>query len=184
MTSRTRVRPDVAPLTPNPGCVFCAIVAGEAPASVVAADARTLTFLDLRQYHPGHVLVIPRRHVPDLRVADDATAGAVMLAVARAARAVDQAFPADGLSIWHSAGVGAAQEVPHLHFHVHPRRLGDELLRVYPRAPACPDRASLEALAARLRATLAGGALPATGRTLEQPRRGAWSSAHSRAAWP
>jgi len=149
-----------APLIP--GCAFCAIVAGAAPASVVAADAETLTFLDLRQYHPGHVLVISRRHVADLRAADDATAAAVMVAVARAARAVDQAFHGDGLSIWHSAGAGAGQEVPHLHVHVHPRRLGDELLRVYPQAPARPDRAGLEAYAVRLRLALAGADVPAT----------------------
>ena len=139
---------------PDDRCVFCAIVAGEAPASIVAADALTLAFLDLRQYHAGHVLVIPRQHVPDVRTMDDATGAAVMHTVARVARAVDRTFPGDGLSVWHSAGPGANQEVPHLHFHVHPRRLGDGVLEVYPAAPAHPDRATLDAWAERLRAAL------------------------------
>ena len=147
---------------PDHRCVFCAVAAGEAPASVVAADALTLAFLDLRQYHPGHVLVIPRAHVPDVRAADDATAEALMRAVARVARAVDRAFPGDGLSVWHSAGPGANQEVPHLHFHVHPRRLGDGVLQVYPAPPACPDRATLDAWATRLRAALGQAGVPAT----------------------
>jgi diadenosine tetraphosphate (Ap4A) HIT family hydrolase len=50
------------------------------------------------------------------------------------------------------------QEVPHLHFHVHPRMLGDRLLQVYPSAPALPDRAALDEYAATLRSFL----IPAT----------------------
>jgi histidine triad (HIT) family protein len=113
-------------------------------------------------FHPGHVLVIPRRHVPDVRAVDDALAAALMAAVARAERAVDRAFPGDGLSVWHSAGPGAHQEVPHLHVHVHPRRLGDGMLRGYPAAPALPGRATLDAWAARLREALDGTAPPTT----------------------
>jgi histidine triad (HIT) family protein len=120
------------------------------PATVVAADELTVAMLDLRQFHPGHVLVIPRRHIADLRAADDATAMAIMRMVARLARAIDRCFPADGLSVWHSAGAGANQEVPHLHFHVHPRHLGDELLRIYPHPPSLPDRGTLNAWGAQL----------------------------------
>ena len=46
--------------TPASECVFCAIVAGRAPATVVHRDARTIAFLDTRQANPGHVLVVPR----------------------------------------------------------------------------------------------------------------------------
>ena len=143
-------------------CVFCAIVAGREPASVVFADSATLAFLDVRQYHPGHVLVIPRRHVPDIRGADDALAGAVIRVVTLVARAVAATFPSDGLSVWHSAGVGANQEVPHLHFHVHPRRVGDDVLRVYPAPPSRPSRAVLDAWADQLKAALRESGPPAT----------------------
>ena len=135
-------------------CPFCAIAAGTLPASVVAEDDATVAFLDLRQFHPGHVLVIPRRHVPDIRTLDPVTGAALTAAVIRVSRAVDAAFPSDGLSLWHSAGEGANQEVPHLHVHVHPRRFGDNVLRVYPSPPDSPDRATLDAWAARIRAEL------------------------------
>ena len=135
-------------------CAFCAIVAGEIPASIVASDATTLSFLDLRQFHPGHVLVVPRRHVADVREVDELTAAALMTAVVRAARAVDRAFPGGGLSVWNSAGAEANQEVPHLHFHVHPRRFGDDVLRVYPASPPLPDRTTLDAWAERIRHAL------------------------------
>ncbi|MBB5014875.1 HIT family protein [Rehaibacterium terrae] len=140
----------------NDGCIFCAIAAGQAPASLVHEDALTLAFLDLRQAHPGHVLAIPRRHCRDLRELDDATGAALMKTLSRVTRAVAAVFPHEGISIWHSIGQAARQEVPHLHFHVHPRRLGDGLLRVYPSAPARPPRATLDRYAAALREQLAG----------------------------
>lgn len=152
----------VASDPPAASCPFCAIAAGAAPASVVVADALTVAFLDLRQYHPGHVLVIPRRHLADVRALDDGTGAALMRTVARAARAVDRAFPAAGLSVWHSAGAAAGQEVPHLHFHVHPRGDDDGVLRVYPAPPPHPDRATLDGWAARIRDALDASDAPAT----------------------
>ena len=132
-------------------CVFCAIVAGRLTASIVAEDALTIAFVDLRQFHAGHVLIIPRAHVTDIRDANDTIVSAVARMAARVARAVDRVFPSDGMNIWHSAGRGANQEVPHLHFHVHPRLVGDDVLRVYPRPPSLPDRATLDSWAAQLR---------------------------------
>lgn len=137
-------------------CVFCAIAAGTAPASIVHDDGATLAFVDLRQVHPGHVLVIPRVHLPDVRDLDAATGAALMATVARITRAVAAAFPHEGLHVWHSIGEAAFQEVPHLHFHVHPRRLGDGLVRIYPQLPADAARDELDAIATRLRAELAG----------------------------
>jgi histidine triad (HIT) family protein len=139
---------------PEP-CVFCDVVAGRAAAIIVASDTNVIAFLDQRQFHPGHVLVIPRKHVPDIRALKGPTADAMMRMIASVSRAVDKCFPSDGLSVWHSAGAGANQEVPHLHFHVHPRRLGDDLLRVYPRSPDHPDRATLESWGNSLRAAMA-----------------------------
>jgi len=138
-------------------CVFCSIVAGAAPADIVWEDALTLAFLDLRQFHPGHTLVIPRRHLADVRELDAATGAALMACVVRVSRAVAAAFAPEGLSLWHSIGAGADQEVPHLHLHVHPRLRHDGLLRVYPAAPALPEPALRQGYAARLRAQLHAG---------------------------
>lgn len=135
-------------------CTFCRIAAGELPASLVHADEHVLAFVDLRQFHPGHVLVVPRRHLQDVRELDDATGAALMSLLARVTRAVSAVFPNEGLSLWHSIGEAAFQEVPHLHFHVHPRRIGDEVLRVYPELPADTGREVLERHAEKLRAQL------------------------------
>ncbi len=122
---------------------------------MVYQDDRTLAFMDPRQFHAGHVLVIPRSHLPDIRSLRRADAGSLMALVAAVARAVDAAFPSDGLSIWISTGPGAFQEVPHLHIHVHPRVVGDEMLRPYPSPPDQPDRVVLDARAKAVQEQLA-----------------------------
>lgn len=135
-------------------CVFCEIVCGTQPASVVWEDDLTMAFIDLRQFHAGHTLVVPRKHLRDIRELDYATGAALMASVARIARAVGAAFPNQGLSLWHSIGEAADQEVPHLHIHVHPRLLGDRVLRVYPSVAALPDKRVRDGYAETLRSHL------------------------------
>lgn len=135
-------------------CIFCAIVARTAEASIVFEDARTLAFVDLRQANPGHVLVVPKAHFGDVRDLDDATGAALMRTVSRITRAVGEAFPNNGLSLWHSIGEAAFQEVPHLHIHVHPRLDDDGILRVYDVLPENADAATREAIATRVRHAL------------------------------
>lgn len=132
-------------------CIFCEIAQGVCPASIVYEDELTIAFVDVRQFHPGHTLVIPRKHFADVRELDPETGAALMATVSRVTDAVGKAFPNEGLSLWHSIGPAAFQEVPHLHIHIHPRRIGDGFLRVYPDHPAHPDKETRDAYAARIR---------------------------------
>ena len=140
---------------PNNSCVFCDIAAGKIAASIVHQDELTIAFVDLRQFHPGHTLVIPRRHLQDVRELDDSTGAALMATMARITRAVGAVFPNEGMSLWHSIGEAASQEVPHLHIHIHPRFRGDDVLRVYPSPPATPQKEERDQYAALLRQHLA-----------------------------
>lgn len=135
-------------------CVFCEIVARRARASIVHEDEATLAFVDLRQVNEGHTLVIPRAHYHDVRELDVPTGAALMSTLSLIARAVGDSFPNQGMSIWSSIGEAAFQEVPHLHFHVHPRLTGDKVLRVYPREPRNTEHATLDEYARRLRIQL------------------------------
>jgi histidine triad (HIT) family protein len=135
-------------------CIFCAIAAGATPASIVFEDEHTLAFIDLRQFHPGHTLIIPRSHLNDVRELDDVTGAALMRTVSKITRAVGLAFPNQGLSLWHSIGEAAFQEVPHLHIHVHPRQIDDGVLRVYPTEPPVADAPTRESYAALLRESI------------------------------
>jgi histidine triad (HIT) family protein len=135
-------------------CVFCDIVAGRAPAAIVLDTAAVVAFADLRQAVPGHVLVVPRRHVETLYELEPGDGAALMAAAVRVARAVRDAFMPEGLSLWQSNGAAAFQEVPHVHLHVQPRWLDDGLLRVYSDAPTDAPRARIDEIAARIRAHL------------------------------
>jgi histidine triad (HIT) family protein len=135
-------------------CVFCAIAQGRAPGSIVCENELILAAVDLRQFHPGHTLVIPRQHFQDVRELDETTGAALMAMVSRVTHAVGRAFPNQGLSVWHSIGEAAFQEIPHLHIHIHPRLIGDNLLYVYPRLPRNEERSTLDSYAATLRAHL------------------------------
>ena len=111
-----------------------------------------MAFVDLRQFHPGHVLVIPREHFNDVRDLDERTGAALMTTLTRVTRAVANAFPNEGLSLWHSIGEAAFQEVPHLHIHIHLRRRADNFLRVYPQdLPVETDSKIRDEIAARVR---------------------------------
>jgi histidine triad (HIT) family protein len=96
-------------------------------------------------------LVIPRRHLQDVRELDDSTGAALMATVARVTRAVGSVFPNEGMSLWHSVGQAAFQEVPHLHIHIHPRFRDDDVLRVYPSPPATPQKEERDQYATLLR---------------------------------
>ncbi|MCH7579871.1 MAG: HIT family protein [Chloroflexi bacterium] len=136
-------------------CIFCQIVAGEAEASFAYEDDATMAFVDLRQFHAGHTLVVPRRHIRDIYGLDEKTGSALMAAISRVAEGVREAFQPDGINIWQSNGA-PWQEVFHLHFHVLPRWREDGLLRFTPPSRNQPTRPELDDQAAKIRAALAG----------------------------
>ena len=101
-----------------PDCLFCRIVAGEVPATVVHETPRTLAFRDVTPQAPTHVLVVPREHHADmaaLTAADPALAAEVLAA----AVAVAGAEGLDGgYRLVVNTGPDAGQTVFHLHVHV------------------------------------------------------------------
>lgn len=100
-------------------CVFCEIVAGLAPASLLRVWDDAVALVPREPYTPGHALVIPRVHVPDAATDPDVTA-TVMRRAAEFAR--DTMTSANILTSW---GALATQTVWHLHVHVVPRIEGD-----------------------------------------------------------
>lgn len=109
-------------------CVFCAIVAGEAPAIRIYEDDDYLAILDIRPIVRGHTLVIPKKHTVDLTdTPADTIADLVRIGqrIAQAARASE--LRADGNNIAINDGKAAFQSVFHIHLHVAPRKSGDKL---------------------------------------------------------
>ena len=132
----------------DPDCLFCKIVAGEIPATVVAQDERTVTFMDINPATRGHVLVIPREHARDVHEIDPEDLEAVAVSAQRAAARAVQALGADGVNLLQSSGPAAWQTVFHFHMHVIPRYAGDPLR--LPWVPAPGDMDDIAAAGAQL----------------------------------
>jgi histidine triad (HIT) family protein len=104
-------------------CVFCAIIAGDAPGHVLFQDDHVIALLSLE----GHRLVVPRRHFPGLEDLDDATAAAVFQCARTVAGVVRAATGCEGINPVLSDGQAAGQDVFHLHRHVEPCWKGDRV---------------------------------------------------------
>jgi diadenosine tetraphosphate (Ap4A) HIT family hydrolase len=106
--------------------VFCEIVAGRSPASVVYEDDLCLAIMTIEPVNPGHLLVLPKVHAPYLADLEEAT-GMHMFAVAMRAAAAIRAsgLRCEGINLFLVDGETAFQEVFHVHLHVFPRFNGD-----------------------------------------------------------
>ncbi|OKK07921.1 histidine triad (HIT) protein [Streptomyces sp. CB03234] len=100
-------------------CLFCKIVAGEVPATIVRESETTVAFRDINPQAPTHVLVIPKAHYPDA-AALAAAAPQLAADVLREAGevAADEKVDGTGYRIVFNTGTGAGQTVWHAHAHV------------------------------------------------------------------
>lgn len=103
--------------TPAADCLFCRIVAGDIPATVVAESEHSLAFRDIEPAAPTHVLVVPRRHVPDVASLGAVSAQELADVVALAARVADEEG-VPGYRLVANTGEAAQQSVFHAHVHV------------------------------------------------------------------
>jgi histidine triad (HIT) family protein len=132
----------------EPDCIFCKIVAGELPATIVDEDERTISFMDINPATRGHALVIPRAHTTDLLSIDAEELAAVSRAAQRLATRAKERLGADGINLINSCGAAAWQTVFHFHLHVIPRYESDPLR--LPWAPEPGDPAEIAAAAAAI----------------------------------
>jgi histidine triad (HIT) family protein len=134
------------------GCKFCQIIAGEIPAHFVLDTDGVVAFLDHRPLFPGHTLVVPRDHLPTLTDVPATELGPYFAVVQRVAAALPVALDAVGTFV--AANNVVSQSVPHLHFHVVPRRPKDGLRGFFwPRGRYGSEEA-MAAVADRLRRQL------------------------------
>jgi histidine triad (HIT) family protein len=102
-----------------PDCLFCKIIAGEIPASILHEDDNLVVLRDINPQAPTHVLVVPRRHIAtlnDLAPEDDALVGEMTRRAASIARAHGHADR--GYRTVFNCNADAGQTVFHIHMHV------------------------------------------------------------------
>ncbi len=134
-------------------CPFCLIAAGQAPAHVVLDEPNAVAMLDARPLFRGHVLVVPRAHLPELADLPAGHVGPFFATVQRVAAAVRSAMGADGTFVAMNNTV--SQSVPHLHVHVVPRRFKDGLRGFFWPRQRYADEAEMAEVAGAIRRFLA-----------------------------
>jgi histidine triad (HIT) family protein len=133
------------------GCIFCAIVAGTAPAERVYEDDSVVVIMDIHPAATGHVLVIPKRHSPDLWHIQPTDAAKVMAASVEVAHKIRRALDPDGINLVHATGRAAWQSVFHFHLHLVPRREGDGMVPPWSLSPPRAEEATLRTVADNIR---------------------------------
>jgi histidine triad (HIT) family protein len=115
-------------------CDFCRIARGEDDSvEAVCAGVSWVAFFPLNPATPGHTLVIPRVHVPDLWQVQPTQGADLMAAVIKVGRAIESALAPEGMNLITSAGETAEQTVFHLHIHLVPRWHQDGFGRIWPK---------------------------------------------------
>lgn len=134
-------------------CLFCAIVAGDRPGLIVLDTPDAVGFLDARPVFKGHVLVVPRTHVPTLTDLPAATLAPFFGQVQRVAAVMEPALGAGGSFV--AVNNRVSQSVPHLHVHVVPRTKGDGLRGFFWPRHRYADDGEAESYRSRIAAALA-----------------------------
>jgi histidine triad (HIT) family protein len=133
-------------------CVFCQIIRGAVPATMILETERLLAFLDHRPVFRGHTLLVPKEHLSLLSDLPADLAVEFLTTTQRLERAIEDGLGVSGSMILVNNVV--SQSVPHLHLHVIPREFKDGLrFWLGPRHPYT-DSSPAEAYAEKIRAAL------------------------------
>lgn len=131
--------------------IFAKLLRGEIPSIKLCENEAAVAIMDVMPQSEGHVLVLPKEPAEEIFALSPEALAAAMAMVQKLAVAIRTALAPDGLLIAQFNGAAAGQTVPHVHFHLIPRRHGEEL-RMHARDMG--DKAQLEATAQRIRAAL------------------------------
>jgi histidine triad (HIT) family protein len=99
-------------------CIFCKIIARQIPSQVVYEDDQAVVFKDIEPKAPMHVLIVPKKHIPNLAAAGDEDRGLLGHMQRVAAIVAEKGGTAAGFRLVTNNGRSAGQSVDHLHYHL------------------------------------------------------------------
>jgi len=136
-------------------CIFCKIIRGEIPSSVIFEDELSIAFMDVFPIAEGHCLLIPKKHYVNMFDVDPDVVAHLAKNLATLTKSVKSATGAEGVLNIVANGEGAGQDVPHLHFHAIPRNKTSPFGFKFPpdyRSSMAP-RENLDQMANRIRSS-------------------------------
>jgi histidine triad (HIT) family protein len=137
-------------------CVFCSILAGDLPSTMVYQDEICTGIMDIQPINPGHVLIIPNEHYVGLADLPPEIGEHIFVVGQRIAMALrSSGLQCEGINLFVADGKTAMQEVFHFHLHVIPRHEGDGFgFQFSPRYAELPTRDELEKNAFHIKRSL------------------------------
>ena len=132
-------------------CIFCKIVAGEIPSYKVYEDEDVYAFLDIAPVNYGHTLVVSRKHFTNMEEIPENELCQLIKAVKKVGKALKDGLGVAGYNIGENNDPVAGQIIPHIHFHVMPRR-ADDGLRLWPQGKY--EEGKAEKIAEKIRKVL------------------------------
>ena len=133
-------------------CIFCKIANGVFGSATVYEDDDFRAVLDIAPAAKGHVLILPKKHMPDLLGIDPDVASKVLTVASKIANAQKKALGCDGINMLQNSGEAAWQSVFHLHVHLIPRYKDDGVIIPWKALSYADGEA--EEYAAKIRAAL------------------------------
>ena len=132
-------------------CVFCQIVDGKADVSTVYEDDIVVGIMTIQPVNPGHVMVIPKKHCPQMRDMDEDIGMHLFKITLRMEQAIrSSGIRCEGINLFLADGEAAFQDVFHLHMHVFPRFKGDPF-KLEADWSAKPPREELDRVAGQIK---------------------------------
>lgn len=113
-------------------CIFCKIVTGKLPGAKIYEDEVMAAFLDIGPLSPGHTLIVPKTHVERL---EDCPPEILAHLAGKAGKLIQAVLRGAGYSDYNllcNNGSSSGQVVPHVHFHIIPRRENDNVFNRWP----------------------------------------------------
>jgi len=106
-------------------CVFCKIAKGEIPCEKIWEDEDFIAFFDAHPVGEGHTLVIPKKHFNDLMSLNEEISVKYFKTIQKVGKILMDKYNSSGFNLILNNGVAAGQVVGHVHFHLLPRKKGD-----------------------------------------------------------
>lgn len=106
-------------------CIFCKIVEGKIPAEKIYEDENFLAISDIKPVGEGHTLIISKKHFSTLIDLDEKVSGTYIEAIKKTAKTLMGRYNSTGFNVVLNNGESAGQMVNHIHFHLLPRKKGD-----------------------------------------------------------
>lgn len=115
-------------------CPFCQIIDQQQPCYPVYQTADVLVILAVPPAVPGHLLVMPKHHYPDLLATPPSVLAQLQMAIQTVTRHLITHCGVSGVNLLLASGPSAGQSVPHLHWHLIPR-YPDDGVTAWPQFP-------------------------------------------------